>query len=81
MPCLRGTAAGAASDRFGLPLPGQAFALSHFRTPHEAPLTGQDAIRIRQVLGAGITIHGNSKNLMLMNENIFNNRATQTSSS
>ena len=27
---LRGTAADAASDRFGLPLPGQAFALSHF---------------------------------------------------
>jgi hypothetical protein len=30
MPCLRDTAAGAASDRLGLPRPGQAFALSHF---------------------------------------------------
>jgi hypothetical protein len=30
MPCLRGTAAGAASDRLGLPRPDQAFALSHF---------------------------------------------------
>jgi hypothetical protein len=50
-------AAGAASDRFGLPLPGQAFALSHFRTPHEAPLIGQDTNRIRQVLRTGIGIH------------------------
>jgi hypothetical protein len=34
-----------------------ALALPHFRTPHEAPLTGQDAIRISEVLRAGIGIH------------------------
>ena len=38
--------------------------------PLEAPLTGQDASRISEVLGTGITIHGNPKNLMLMNEKI-----------
>src|SRR3954447_18763559 len=38
--CLRGTFPGAASA-FGLPL-RPALALSRFRTPHEAPLTGQD---------------------------------------
>jgi hypothetical protein len=62
-PCLRGTSPGAASA-FGLPL-RPAFALPHFRTPHEAPLTGQDAIRISEVLGTGITI---PQDLMLMNE-------------
>jgi hypothetical protein len=56
-PCLRGTAADAASDRLGLPRPGQAFALSHFRTPHEAPLTGQDGRTIRRAGSAGIGIH------------------------
>src|SRR4030088_2713126 len=49
MPCLRDTAAGAASDRLGLPRPGQAFALSHFsnasrsaphRTGHEQDKAG-----------------------------------------
>src|SRR5882757_6526964 len=44
---LRNTAAGAAST-FGLPL-RPALALPHFRTPHEAPLTGQDASRISEV--------------------------------
>src|SRR6266404_333747 len=44
---LRNTAAGAASA-FGLPL-RPALALPHFRTPHEAPLTGQDASRISEV--------------------------------
>src|SRR3954466_6477403 len=33
MPWVQTTAAGAASDRLGLPRPGQAFALSHFRVP------------------------------------------------
>src|SRR4051795_13326908 len=50
--CLRGTSPGAAST-FGLPL-RPALALPRFRTPHEAPLTGQDASRIRQVWGTGI---------------------------
>src|SRR5882757_10315441 len=53
--CLRNTAAGAAST-FGLPL-RPALALPHFRTPHEAPLTGQDASRISEVLRTGIGIH------------------------
>jgi len=64
-PCLRGTSPGAASA-FGLPL-RPALALSRFRTPHEAPLTGQDASRIREVWGTGITI---PQDLMLMNEKI-----------
>jgi hypothetical protein len=57
MPCLRGTAAGAASDRFGLPLPSQALALPTSGSPLEAPLTGQDTGRISEVLRAGIGIH------------------------
>src|SRR5205807_3063902 len=56
-PCLRGMAAGAASDRLGLPRPDQAFALSHFRTPHEAPLIGQDGRTIKPRGSAGIGIH------------------------
>src|SRR3954453_7716916 len=43
---LRGTAADPASDRLGLPRPGQASALSHFSTPLEAPLTGQATSRL-----------------------------------
>src|SRR5882757_194268 len=39
-----------------------ALALSHFRTPLEAPLTGQDASRISEVVETGITIHANPKN-------------------
>src|SRR6267142_2580633 len=62
-------AAGAAST-FGLPL-RPALALSHFRTPHEAPLIGQDTSRISEVLETGISVPQDSKNLMLMNENIF----------
>src|SRR5882757_4496223 len=50
--CLRGTSPGAASA-FGLPLQ-PALALPHFRTPLEAPLTGQDTSRISEALGAGI---------------------------
>src|SRR3954463_4520734 len=53
--CLRGTSPGAASA-FGLPL-RPALALSHFRTPLEAPLIGQDTNRIRQVSRAWIGIH------------------------
>ena len=34
-----------------------ALALPHFRTPHEAPLIGQDASRISEGLGTGIGIH------------------------
>ena len=34
-----------------------ALALPHFRTPHEAPLTGQDTRRITEVWSAGIGIH------------------------
>src|SRR5436305_2022722 len=34
-----------------------ALALPHFRTPHEAPLTGQDTSRISEVARAGIGIH------------------------
>src|ERR1700716_2717279 len=52
---LASTSPGAASA-FGLPL-RPALALSHFRTPHEAPLIGQDASRISEVLGTGIGIH------------------------
>ena len=55
--CLRSTSPGAAST-VGLPL-RPALALPHFRTPHEAPLIGQDASRISEVFGAGITIPGN----------------------
>jgi hypothetical protein len=49
---LASTSPGAAST-FGLPL-RPALALPHFRTPLEAPLTGQDTSRIREVLGTGI---------------------------
>src|ERR1700716_977192 len=49
---LASTSPGAASA-FRLPL-WPALALPHFRTPHEAPLTGQDASRISEVLGTGI---------------------------
>src|SRR5436309_2982296 len=42
-----------------------ALALSRFRTPHEAPLTGQDASRISEVWGTGIGIHSQFRERMI----------------
>ena len=49
----------------GYPAPAKLALCPTSVTPLEAPLTGQDAVRIRQVLGCGITIQ---QDLMLMNE-------------
>src|SRR3954467_12737341 len=50
---LRGTAADAASDRLGLPRPGQAFALSHFSNASRSAPHGQDGSDNKSALGDG----------------------------
>jgi hypothetical protein len=52
----------------GYPSPAKLSLCPTSVTPLEAPLIGQDAINIREVLRAGITVLQDSKNLMLMNE-------------
>ncbi|MEA2896283.1 MAG: hypothetical protein QOJ84_1898 [Bradyrhizobium sp.] len=51
----------------GYPAPAKLSLCPTSGSPLEAPLTGQDPSRIRDVPEAGITIPRNSKNLMLMN--------------
>src|SRR3954467_698885 len=51
---LRGTAADAASDRLGLPRPGQAFALSPFSNASRSAPHGQDGAIINRGRGTGI---------------------------
>jgi len=55
----------------GYPAPAKLSLCPTSVTPLEAPLIGQDAIRIREVRGTGISVPQDSKNLMLMNENSF----------
>src|SRR3954468_13701025 len=65
-PCLRGTAADAASDRLGLPRPGQAFALSHFSNASRSAPHWTGHAQDKRGLDPG---DKDSKDLMLMNEN------------